>query len=84
MKINMINILQFETHYFLCCLLHNQLLDIYTPKNDKLNELFICTEQSYTKEHCFWVFKYIRERVEDNKKTLFLYQIILLLHIEKI
>lgn len=62
--------LPFEAHYFLCCLLHDRLLDIYTPKIDELNELFVCAEQSYTKEHCFWIFKYVRARVVDNKKKI--------------
>lgn len=62
--------LPFEAHYFLRCLLHDHLLDIYAPKIDELNELFIAAEQSYTKEHCFWIFKYVRAKVVENKNHI--------------
>lgn len=62
--------LPFEAHYFLRCLLHDHLIDIYAPKIDELNELFIAAEQSYTKEHCFWIFKYVRARVVENKNQI--------------
>ncbi len=62
--------LPFEAHYYLACLLHDRVLDIYEPRIDELNELFMEVDRCYERELSMRVFKYVRARVVENKKTI--------------
>lgn len=62
--------LPFEAHYFLSCLLHDHVLDIYEPRIDELNELFMEVDRCYERELSMRVFKYVRARVVENKESI--------------
>jgi len=62
--------LPFEAHYYLSCLLHDRVLDIYEPRIDELNDLFMEVDRCYERELSMRVFKYVRARVVENKKTI--------------